>query len=82
MKLAIYSRGLDFEQENPIQVLLAELMQYDACILIYKPLLVQFSFSPAIFEKLIPFLIMFIKSASEIANCRSPQGLSSGNPAE
>jgi NAD+ kinase len=55
MKLAIYSRGLDFEQENPIQVLLAELMQYDACILIYKPLLVQFSFSPAIFEKLIPF---------------------------
>ena len=55
MKIAIYSRGLDFEQENPIQLLLEELMRHDTQILIFHQLLEQFSFSQSIQEKLIPF---------------------------
>lgn len=55
MKIAIYSRGLDFEQENPIQLLLEELMQHETQILIFHQLLEQFSFTQNIQEKLIPF---------------------------
>lgn len=55
MKVAIYSRGLDFEQENPILLLLEELMRYDTTIFIFRQLLDQFSFPPSIHEKLIPF---------------------------
>ena len=55
MKVAIYSRGLDFEQENPIQLLLEELMRYDTTIFIYHQLLEQFSFTANIYQKLIPF---------------------------
>lgn len=55
MKVAIYSRGLDFEQENPIQLLLEELMRYDTTLFIYRQLLEQFSFTSNIYEKLIPF---------------------------
>lgn len=57
MKVAIYSRGLDFEQENPIQLLLEELMHYDTTIFIYRQLLEQFSFPANVFPKLIPFSI-------------------------
>jgi len=57
MKVAIYSRGLDFEQENPIQLLLEELMRYDTTIFIFRPLLEQFTFAATIYEKLIPFTI-------------------------
>ena len=45
MKIAIYSRGLDFEQENPIQLLLEALMQHETQILIFHQLLEQFSYS-------------------------------------
>lgn len=55
MKVAIYSRGLDFEQENPILLLLEELMRYDTTIFIFRQLLDQFSFPPSIHEKFIPF---------------------------
>jgi NAD+ kinase len=55
MKVAIYSRGLDFEQENPILLLLEELMRYDTTIFIFKQLLEQFSFPQSIHQKLIPF---------------------------
>jgi len=55
MKVAIYSRGLDFEQENPILLLLEELMRYDTTIFIFKQLLEQFTFPPSIYQKLIPF---------------------------
>ncbi|MEI7628613.1 MAG: NAD kinase [Bacteroidota bacterium] len=55
MKVAIYSRGLDFEQENPILLLLEELMRFDTTIFIFKQLLEQFTFPPSIYQKLIPF---------------------------
>jgi NAD+ kinase len=55
MKVAIYSRGLDFEQENPLVVLLEELSRHDTSILIYQQLLVQFSLPADLREKLVPF---------------------------
>ncbi len=55
MKVAIYSRGLDFEQENPILLLLEELMRYDTTIFIFHQLLEQFTFPQAIYQKLIPY---------------------------
>ena len=55
MKVAIYSRGLDFEQENPIQLLLEELMQHETKILIFHQLMEQFSFPQNILEKLTAF---------------------------
>ena len=57
MKVAIYSRGLDFEQENPIQLLLEELMRFDTKIYIFHQLLQQFTFPRNIYEKLLPFSI-------------------------
>jgi len=57
MKVAIYSRGLDFEQENPIQLLLQELMRYDTTIFIFSPLLTQYHFDTSIYPKLIPFSV-------------------------
>ena len=57
MKVAIYSRGLDFEQENPLLVLLEELARYDATILIFHQLLEQFHLPRHILEKLIPFKV-------------------------
>ena len=63
MKVAIYSRGLDFEQENPIQLLLEELMQHETQILLFYQLLEQFSFSPQIQEKLKPFF-----SSADLSN--------------
>lgn len=55
MKVAIYSRGLDFEQENPLLVLLEELTRYEINILIYHPLLNQFTLPAHLQEKLTPF---------------------------
>lgn len=55
MKVAIYSRGLDFEQENPLLVLLEELTRYEINILIYLPLLNQFTLPAHLQEKLTPF---------------------------
>lgn len=55
MKVAIYSRGLDFEQENPLLLLLEELTRYDTTILIYHELLVKFMLPKHLHEKMIPF---------------------------
>eukprot|EP01136_Pigoraptor_vietnamica_P039720 Opistho-1_new@10818 len=55
MKVAIYSRGLDFEQENPLLLLLEELTRYDITILIYQNLLQQFTLPAHLHEKMIPF---------------------------
>ncbi len=55
MKVAIYSRGLDFEQENPLLVLLEELTRYDTSILIFHQLLEQFTLPKHLHEKIIPF---------------------------
>ncbi len=57
MKVAIYSRGLDFEQENPLVVLLEELSRYDTAILIYQELLHQFTLPKHLHEKVIPFTV-------------------------
>jgi NAD+ kinase len=57
MKVAIYSRGLDFEQENPLVVLLEELSRYDTAILIYQELLRQFTLPKHLHEKVIPFSV-------------------------
>ncbi|MCA6440059.1 MAG: NAD kinase [Sediminibacterium sp.] len=43
MKVAIYSRGLDTEQENPLVILLEELSRYDIAILLYDTLLEKFN---------------------------------------
>jgi NAD+ kinase len=55
MKVAIYSRGLDFEQENPLLLLLEELTRYDITILIYHNLLQQFTLPVHLHEKMVPF---------------------------
>lgn len=55
MKVAIYSRGLDFEQENPLLVLLEELTQHDTSILIFHQLLEQFTLPKHLYDKMIPF---------------------------
>jgi len=55
MKVAIYSRGLDFEQENPLLLLLEELARHDISILIFHQLLEQFTLPQHLHEKMIPF---------------------------
>lgn len=55
MKVAIYSRGLDYEQENPLVVLLEELNRHDISIQIYQQLILQFNLPAHLHEKLIPF---------------------------
>jgi NAD+ kinase len=55
MKVAIYSRGLDFEQENPLLVLIEELARHDTSILIFRQLLEQFSLPQHLLDKLVPF---------------------------
>jgi len=55
MKVAIYSRGLDFEQENPLVVLLEELTRHDTSILIFHQLLEQFTLPKHLYEKVVSF---------------------------
>jgi NAD+ kinase len=55
MKVAIYSRGLDFEQENPLLVLLEELQRYNIHVLIYRPLLGQYALPSTLLNNLTPF---------------------------
>jgi NAD+ kinase len=57
MKVAIYSRGLDFEQENPLVVLMEELNRYDISILIYRDLLNTFTVPEHLHSKLTPFAV-------------------------
>ena len=55
MKVAIYSRGLDIEQENPLLILLEELGRYDTEILLFNTLMEQFHIPPHLTKKLISF---------------------------
>jgi NAD+ kinase len=55
LKVAIYSRGLDFEQENPLLMLIGELARYDTTILIFHQLLEQFTLPKHLHEKITPF---------------------------
>ncbi len=55
MKVAIYSRGLDFEQENPLLALLAELKRYEIITLIFHPLLGQFPQISKAYPDVTPF---------------------------
>ena len=55
MKVAIYSRGLDIEQENPLLILLEELGRYDTEILLFNTLMEQFHIPDHLTQKLISF---------------------------
>ncbi len=55
MRVAIYSRGLDIDQGNPLQILLEELGKYQIEILIYSPLLQQFPLPTALLQTLSVF---------------------------
>lgn len=57
MQVAIYSRGLDVEQGVHLGLLLDALIRYDVSILIYQPLLSQFSEVTGRYQSLIPFLL-------------------------
>ena len=56
MKVAIYSRGVDLDQQQSLQALLAELNRYDTTIYVYAELLEKFSLTnPSDKQALIPF---------------------------
>ncbi len=55
MKVAIYSRGLDIEQENPLLILLEELGKHDTEILLFNTLMEQFHIPEHLTQKLISF---------------------------
>lgn len=55
MKVAIYSRGIDYEQGNSLMILLEELTRYDTTIHLYEPLLHRFSLSKELLVRTIPF---------------------------
>ena len=55
MKVAIYSRGLDFEQENPLLLLLEELTHHATAIHIFHQLLEQFHLPKHLYDKMVPF---------------------------
>jgi NAD+ kinase len=55
MRVAIYSRGLEVEHENPFQLLLQELQKHHIEMLMYKPLLYQHPFLSKFSDKLTPF---------------------------
>jgi NAD+ kinase len=56
MKVAIYSRGVDLDQQQSLNALLAELNRYDTTIYVFEDLMVKFSLSnPPDKLPLIPF---------------------------
>lgn len=55
MEVAIYSRGLDFEQENPLVLLLQALAKHNISVLIYEPLFRQFALPADLVHNLTPF---------------------------
>jgi len=55
MKVAIYSRGLDFEQENPLVDLLKELANHRVQVLMFRPLLSQYAISSGLLHNITPF---------------------------
>jgi NAD+ kinase len=60
MKVAIYSRGVDLDQQQSLNALLFELNRYDATIYVYEELIHKFSLTnPADKSALIPFTHFF-----------------------
>jgi NAD+ kinase len=57
LKVAIYSRGLDIEQGNPLQILLEELEKHKVGVLIYRPLLGQYPLPSHLLHNLTPFQV-------------------------
>jgi len=57
MKVAIYTRGLDIEQINPLQILLEELERFNISVLIYRPLLGKFPLPSRLLDNLTPFQV-------------------------
>ena len=55
MKVAIYSRGLDQEQEAPLLILLEELARHKIDVLIFRPLLTQYNLPTPLLENVTPF---------------------------
>jgi NAD+ kinase len=56
MKVAIYSRGVDLDQQQSLQALLFELNRYEVTIYVYEDLITKFSLSNPIDKpSLIPF---------------------------
>ncbi|WP_439505035.1 NAD kinase [Sediminibacterium sp.] len=55
MKVAIYSRGLDIEQENPLLILLEELNKHDTEILLFNTLFEQFNIPQQLCNKIKQF---------------------------
>lgn len=55
MKVAIYSRGLDIEQENPLLILLEELNRHDTEILLFNTLFEQFNIPQELCNKIQQF---------------------------
>jgi NAD+ kinase len=57
MRVAIYSRGLDMEQGNSLQILLQELEKHKIEVLIYRPMLQQFPIPSTLLPNLKPFQV-------------------------
>lgn len=55
MKVAIYSRGLDIEQEDALQLLIEELAKHHVRMQIYEPLLHIFAVPEYLRDELVPF---------------------------
>jgi len=55
MKVALYSRGLDFAQETPLIVLLNELEKYNINVLMYKDMLAQYAVPEHLRKNITPF---------------------------
>ncbi len=55
MKVALYSRGLDFAQETPLIVLLNELEKYNISVLMYKDMLAQYAVPEHLRKNITPF---------------------------
>ena len=55
MKVAIYSRGLDHEQEAPLLILLEELAKHKIMVLMYRSLLTSYNLPLPLLENVTPF---------------------------
>ncbi|MFY7900957.1 MAG: NAD kinase [Chitinophagaceae bacterium] len=55
MKVALYSRGLDFAQETPLIILLNELAKYNISVLMYQDMLTQYAVPDHLRNNITPF---------------------------
>lgn len=57
MKVAIYSRGVDSEQLNPLNILLKELFKRNVETLVYRPLLGVYPLASEMLQNITPFQV-------------------------